>query len=110
MANRLLSGLLILSFVGVSYSYDGGHTVKQAKGQRSVVSQPSKRIPTPEKNEGIVIFDNGDYMSIRLGQIVSIPKEEKFRGVWGQSVDLVYVDAETVVDAYRWKLEIRSKK
>jgi hypothetical protein len=111
VANRFLSGLIVLSFVGVCYSFQGGDTGlvrdKQGDEKRPVVLKQSVLIPTPGKDEGVVIFENGDFALIHLGQNVSIPPTEKFRGIWGENVTLIFLEKGQTSGNNVWKLDRR---
>ena len=111
MANRFISGLLVLSFVGVCYSYQGGdaglNRDKQADDKKPVLVRMSVQLPTPGKEEGVVIFENGDFMLIKIGQLVSIPATERFRGVWGESTAFIFREKGATSGNNLWVLDRR---
>ena len=111
VTNRILSGLLVLSFVGVCYSYQDGDAGlsrnKQGDDKRPAVFKQSVLIPTPAKEEGVVIFENGDFAVLKQGQNVSIPPNEKFRGIWGENAALIFVDNGDTSGNNIWKLTRR---
>jgi len=110
VANRFVSAILVLSFVGVCFSYqvgDTGLTRGKQDDKPIVVGRMSSKIPTPEKDECVVIFESGDHAVVKIGQLVSMPSTEKFRGIWGESVTLVFDEKGATSGNNIWKVARR---
>ncbi len=111
MTNRFVSAFLVLSFVGVCFSYQGGADPGLGKGKpedkERMVIKMAVQIPTPKENEVVLILDSGDFVTIRLGQIATIPATEKFRTIVGENASFSFVEKGTTSGTNFWRVERR---
>ncbi len=56
----------------------------------------------------MLIFENGDFVVLKMGQNVSIPPAEQFRGIWGENATLVFIEKGETSGNNIWKLSNRS--
>ncbi|MEI7986612.1 MAG: hypothetical protein WCI55_13380 [Armatimonadota bacterium] len=110
MTNRFVSAFLVLSFVGVCFSYQGGDPGlgkgKPEDKDRMVVKM-AVQIPTPKENEVVLVLDSGDFVIMRLGQIATIPATEKFRTIVGENASFSFVEKGSTSGNNFWRVERR---
>ena len=79
MANRFVSALLVLSFVSVCFSYQGGADPGLGKGKpdekERVLVKMAIQIPTPKENEVTLVLATGDFVIVKMGQIATIDRK-----------------------------------
>ena len=111
VTNRFVSAFLVLSFVGVCFSYQGGADPGLSKGKPEdkdrMVVKMAVQIPTPKENEVVLILDSGDFVTMRLGQIATIPATEKFRTIVGENASFSFVEKGTTSGNNFWRVERR---
>lgn len=111
MGNRFVSALLVLSFVGVCFSYQGGADPGLGKGKpddkERVVVKMAVQIPTPQENEVVVVLHSGDFAILKMGQMATIPADEKFRTFVGERASFSFVEKGTTSGNNFWRVERR---
>ena len=111
VTNRFVSAFLVLSFVGVCFSYQGGADPGLSKGKPEdkdrMVVKMAVQIPTPKENEVVLILDSGDFVTMRQGQIATIPATEKFRTIVGENASFSFVEKGTTSGNNFWRVERR---
>lgn len=80
MKVKILSALFFVLIGGLCVAYE------RPQGQ----DPQSLPIPAPAKDEVIVVFDNGTSLRAKIGCQISIPANEKLRGVWGSEARVVF--------------------
>jgi hypothetical protein len=111
VANRFVSVLLVLSFVGVCFSYQGGADPGLSKGKTAekehVLVKMAVQIPTPKEDEVIVVLNSGDWAALRMGQMATIPADEKFRTLVGERASFSFVEKGSTSGNNFWRVERR---
>ena len=109
VANRFLSALLVLSFVGLCFSYQGDqdkNPIKQDPKERVLVKM-AVQIPTPKDEEVVLILQSGDFAIVKMNQIATIPENEKFRTIVGEHASLSVVEKGETSGNNFWKVTKR---
>ena len=106
MANRFVSALLVLSFVGVCFSYqdDKGLSRSKPDDKERVVVKIAVQIPTPKEDEVILVLASGDFVAVKMGQIATIPSDERFRTIVGEHASFSFVEKGSTSGNNFWRV------
>ena len=108
MTNRFASAFLVLSFVGVCFSYQGGGDPGLGKGKpdekERVMVKMAVQIPTPREEEIVLILSSGDFAVLKMGQMATIPDGEKFRTLVGEKASFSFVEKGETSGNNFWKV------
>lgn len=109
VANRFLSAVLVLSIVGLSFSYQGDKApqTKKPEAKESVILKMAVQIPTPKEDEVVLVLGSGDFCVLKMGQMATIPIDEKFRTMVGERASFTYVEQGAKSGNNFWRVEGR---
>ena len=109
MTNRFVSAVLVLSFVGVCFSYQGDQGISRSKPDEKerVVVKMAVQIPTPKTEEVVLVLNSGDFAVLKMGQMATIPADEKFRTLVGEQASFSFVEKGSTSGNNFWRVERR---
>ena len=111
MANRFVSALLVLSFVALCFSYQGGADPGLGKGKpdekERMLVKTSVQIPTPKDDEVTLVLASGDFVVVKMGQMATIPPDEKFRTIVGEHASFTFDSKGSTSGNNFWRVERR---
>ena len=65
------------------------------------------QIPTPKEDEVILILASGDFVAVKMGQMATIPADEKFRTIVGERASFAFVEKGSTSGNNFWRVERR---
>lgn len=98
-----------MSIVGLGFSYQGDSNsqAKKPEQKEPIIVKMSVQIPTPKDNEVVLVLGAGDFCVLKLGQMATIPTEEKFRTMVGEHASFTFVEQGAKSGNNFWRVEAR---